>query len=547
MRTRNWFKNALETIGGALLFPIKLLFLPFRLVDLFAGLFHEDGADARKLGWFARARRLATAPVKAPLAFIARVFRKGKAVELMYFVPGLTLLSFFVFVGYQLHFNKAAIEQRYLIGASRSIANQNPELAKKYFQRFLEKDELPDNLTYSWALILRMAGDLEQANDLFRKIAPSNSSGYPAAHQVLATQMAIEFQQSTPDESLLSELHWHLKNSGEPTSAIEQAWATYYVANKQPDLAISHLENAAVQMPRLYLALADLYQEQGLEEKRIGALLTAKRKFGTNLADNPLDQDSRVILSRVILELNDPVAAEDILLSGLRIYQNLQLANELCNFYILRFDRASNSGTETHESAKLSTVQKFDMLRRSLAICPEHSPTYSRLASLTTAPEVTLQNQLKADFVSIVTSEYSSALAHVCLGHLESQAGNIDDANWHLKQAWSLQTDFGTVASRLAQAFASQDSPNIEWALKLAKQSVAYSQKDCEFRLVLAEMYLRREDFSAAKKELHKLLEDGHELARVHELLVVTYGSLENLERARHHSDKASELRNESN
>ena len=540
MRLKQKITSTFKSIGQALLYLVKLLFLPIGLLNLFAGLFHEKGVEKGKLHWFANLRRLLVAPAQALFTFAKKTFLNGNASELLYLIPGLTIVSFFVFVGYQIHFNKGGIEQRYVNGARRSIINRQPDLAKKYFQRVIEKDNLSNDLIYTWAMILQMAGDVDQGTDLLARIASENSAGYPPAHSALAVQLASEVQQLEPDAASLSRLHWHLENSGEPTAAVEQAWATYFVAKSQPELAIRHLENAATKMPRLYLAFAELCHEHGFTKKRTDGLQNAKRVFSEKLLRNPLDQESRTLLSRVLLDLNEPAEAENTLLSGLRIYRNPQLEREICNFYVLRFDRASIAGGEVHKSAKLSTTQKFDILRRSLLICPEHMQTYSRLASLTIAPDSKSQLDLKADFISMVTGEQSSALAHACLGHVEAQAGNASEAEWHLEQAWGFDPEFGMVASRLAQAFVSNDVPDIEWALVLARQGVANSQNKKDFRLLLAEIHLNKRDYDAANVELLQLLQDGHHSARIHELLAASYNGLGNSEKALHHSTEAS-------
>jgi tetratricopeptide (TPR) repeat protein len=538
MQIKNWIKNASKLIGQALLFPMKLLFLPMRWIYLFAGLFHEKGADHANRNWFARLRRFATVPIKATYSFALRTIRNGKAIELLYLIPGLTILSFFVFVGYQMSFNKRVVEQRYLNGARRSISNQRPELAKKYFQRVIEKEDLSDNLIYNWGIILQQAGDVGQGTDMLASIAPENSSGYAPAHRALSLHLASKIQQSEPEATLLRGLRWHLEHSGEPTAATERAWAAYFIAKGKPQQAIERLENAANVTPHLHLAVAELCQTQGLLKKRNESLQRARRIFAEKLLQNPLDQDSRVYLSNVLLKLNEPKAAEDNLLSGLRIYRNPQLESEICKFYVLRFDQAIYGVTEMHDSAKLSTIQKFDMLRRSLSICPEHSSTYSRLASLTTVQNA--ESELKADFIAMVTGEHSSALAHACLGHLESQAGNTNEAEWHLDQAWGFNKNFGMIASKLAQAFISRESPDIEWALVLARQSVAQSPKEPDFRLVLAEIYLLKRDFNDAAAVLLTILEDGHQSASIHELLAAAYRGLGDAEKTLHHTTEAS-------
>ena len=546
MQIRNWTKSASKLIGQMLLYPARLLFLPLRLLYLFASLFHENGINEGKLGWFASLRRLVTIPAKTTSEFAQYIYKNGKAIELLYLIPGLAILGFFLFVGYQIRFNKGAIEQRYLSGARRSISNQRPDLAKKYFQRVVEKDNLSDNLVFNWAIILQMAGDSDQGNDMLAKIASDNSAGYTPAHQAIAIQLASEVQQSKPEAALLNRLRWHLENSGEPTATIAHAWATYHVAKNQPQLAIGHLEKAATQMPRLLIALAELCEKRGLSEKRTESLQKAKQVFSDRLLENPLDQDSRILLSSVLLKLNEPIAAEDNLLSGLRIYRNPQLESEICNFYVLRFDRASKDQTKVHDSAKLSTTQKFDMLRRSLLICPKHMSTYSRLASLTTAPDTESQSKLKSDFIAMVTGEHSSALAHACLGHLEAQAGNSNEAKWHLDQAWGFDEDFGKIASKLAKAFTFHAPVDIEWALVLARQSVTYSENQEDVRMVLAEIYLEKSDFNAARDVLLWLLENGHQSTRIHELLTAAYRGLGEIEKSLHHAAQASATQNAS-
>lgn len=404
------------------------------------------------------------------------------------------------------------------------LARERPQEANKSRQQAVA--EWPE----SNVLIANLLVDKETR--LLDQFAPHQQIGYELAHAVRAIELSRRYDHSKQQPPDLDLFHWHLENSGEPdTQHLCCAWATYFMAQEQPSQAIDYLYKAVAESPVLYLRIAAISKRNGFEAETDRALAFANRKFSRLVDYNPLDFDSRVLLSTTLLQQERYAHAESTLIGGLKLQQAPGLKHAASSFYISQFDRISELDVE-RRLLVLDQAQKIDS---------DRSLTYQRLVRLTSGQSSLELDILKSKMVSLVTGNNARAIDHCVLAHVLNLKGSQEQALWHLNQAWLLDAEFGEMANHLAEKFASDGTnPDLEWAYKLAKKSVEHSPTEPGYRETLGSILSKQKKHKEAVAELETALAGGGNLRRLHTKLAIAYDEMENDRQALVHARAAS-------
>ncbi len=466
-RFRRWMAETSRPLGQAILGPVKLLFLPLKALILFldVGLsFHHETTrkKSRQRQWWVGILRWPIRLLFLPSLLFQRAIRKGRQQELLFLIPGALVGALFAFVLFQITVRGQALQQRYLAGARRAVSDGNLLLAKTYYRRILEKENLSDAEALQWAIILGRTGEEERADDLLEQLAPDNRKGYAPAHRIKAIQLANEFDRNGEARNL-EVLRWHLENAGVGNTETDVAWAGYYQAKQQPAKAIEYLSRAAGEFPELYLSIAKIGKEHGFTEQQEWALSQAVSRFGALVERDPLDDQSRVSLVSAKVELAKMAEAESILRKGLQLQQSPLLRRASSDFYVLLYDQST--------AAAVPLPQRMTCLKQAINADDDYALPYRRLAGITLRTMSENESSLiKQQLQAMVTTSDTEALDHCNLAHILWTQNDLEAARWHLNQAWRLDQELGQRVNRLALAFVNSDPPDLAWAFELAEQ-----------------------------------------------------------------------------
>ena len=531
-------RSAAKIFGDILLFPIRVLFLPFKAL----GLFHEPSVKPdeydKNVSFTKRLKRFGKSVVLFPVKLLqapVKFFKLLKAAggrELLFILPALVVIGFFAFVFVQVFARGDLIDYRYQRGAIDAFDNKDYELAKTYFQRILTDKKLTAAEKYQWAMILAATDEPRRAEAVIEEIAPDDAIGYGPAHTLMAVSYVRQLGE-TKDPSILRKLRWHLENSKEDSPQIQQIWASYYMAVEQPEDAISAMNKAATSNPGYYAALATIYKQQGRETESQNALKEGAKVFRRLLDKDKLNNEVRIALASTLAKLEDYDEAEKVLLQGVRIQRDAQILRAAADFYVLRHDLAREEGAD-------SDVQ-MQYLVRAINYDPNYHVVYNRMLAVfmdaNQSPESAAN--IKKEFLDIVTSDNPTALAHFALSNILWQEGDHEKAEFHLEQAYTLNKNIVIVLNNLAYMIADGEDPDLERALELSEAAVSQVPDNAQFRDTLGIIYMKMGRHKDAVSEFQRALPGEADKKAVHAKLAICYDALGMDELAKIHLQKS--------
>ncbi len=442
-----------------------------------------------------------------------------------------------------------SIDDRYRLAMQRALAAGDFNLATILGGR-LVNDRLESDLQtkFSYAIALRQSGEIAQSEAILSNLAPSDKPGYSPAHRMRAMAFA-SLLQSGSNEKILSQLRWHLENSGdEPNAAIEKLWTAYFVTVGQPELAVPHLEIATKLDPRLNIMLANLYSKIGNKPGETRSLRAAETQFLRRLKDDPLAREDRLQLSLAQMRLDKQNLAEETILTGVEIHNDAIMKRSAAEFYILQYDVLAKNKSE-------DLASQFRYLEKALAQDLYLTQIYERLISFYQQSEITETNDPKAkdgnkghakktqDMLETMLVEgRSPALVHFALSSIYQIQGYEDKAKFHLFQSFREDGNFPVVVNNYAWMLAHADKPDLPRAYELALTAVLSSPKDPRFRDTLATIIMKQGKSHEAIAEFETILETSSDKISIHRKLAELYDKVGLNDLARLHMEKVETL-----
>ena len=570
-KTRKQVGKATTQVSQWLTYPIRLMFLPFRAVNLL----HNRGVSTSRKR--SRSQKLLAAcllPFQMllsamwfPIKAIQKAYKRRQQRNLLYLIPAVAVMLLIGFVSYQVVFKTDRVQARYFAGAQRAIRVGNLELAKSYFRRLIDRHALSDLEALNWSFVLEKLGSVDQSQLVLDRLASSSEPGYPPAHTVqavkiarqiraeevkweqeqaskLATSMPSEKQveRYVADKEILEQLKFHLDHAEPGRAQVYVPRAIYLVHTNQIKEAFSFIDEVAKDSPSLYLTIATLGKNRGFDEDIRTSLEKARLQLKSAVQDTPLDTNTRYLLAQTLIKLERFDEAERALITGL----NLQPSNELRR-------ALAQVNLEKHEAEETKyelgpIIKKFSLLKRAISIDPTYLRSYSRMFYSMRNPPVPSEASSEPDLVEkalvrMTTSNAPNSLDHCYLAYIHWKRDDIANMDWHLEQAWGIDEDFGAIAHLIGLHFASVDD-DIDWGLKLVEMSVAKSPNLCDPHLSLAKIQLKLGNHEATIAELECALKcktESEDL--IHIFLSNVLSSIGRFDQAAEHRRKADSIR----
>jgi len=218
---------------------------------------------------------------------------------------------------------------------------------------------------------------------------------------------------------------------------------------------------------------------------------------------------------------------------GVRIQRDAQILRAMADFYVLRHDLARKEGAA-------SDVQ-MQYLVQAINFDPNYPIVYDRMLAVfmdaNRSPEEAAK--IKKTFLDIVTSDNPSALAHFSLSNILWQEGDVEKAQFHLEQAYTLNKNIVIVLNNLAYMIADGEEPDLERALELSEAAVSQLPDNAQFRDTLGIIYMKMGRHKEAVSEFQRALPGEADKKAVHAKLAICYAALGMDELAGIHQQKS--------
>jgi len=528
-------ETALGSFGklmiSVLVFPLRVLFLPMRLL----GLFHQtgvpvdsyDGSENLSFGGKAwrsikrLGRNIMMLPymiVTSPIRFFRGLANSGMR-EILFIVPALAMLGLLGFVGARAIGGRQAITDRYSDEAKQAMAAGDFPLAKTHFSRLMQDKELTQPQKLQWVVVLAETGEKERAEAVLDELAPEDGVGFAPAHRVKALKIA--FSRKNKNAPLpLKRLEHHLRHSRDDTPMIQQAWALYHRTNDSPDKAIEALTVAAQKDPTFYIAIAKYQGELNHPEDQKETLRKAEQVYGRLLEEDPTNSKFRWLLANSMSQQSRFDDAQEVLVKGMKINADDSMRFANAEFFTMRHD--------LEQAGQNRVGKRITYLFRALGAQPQHLPIYERLIKLADEKDTGDGSyvRVRRELNRLIAGDDPNPMAHFALSNILWQHEEFEEATTHLELAYKIEPKFTIVLNNLAWVLAHQDPPDLDRALELASQAVEQSPQDGRYHDTLGTIYLKQEKYKDAAAEFQLALAGVEDQIAVRKKLVTVYTKL---------------------
>jgi tetratricopeptide (TPR) repeat protein len=483
----------------------------------------------------------------SPVELLMELFRgrlKGACLR----IPALLTLAALIFTITSGWWNGFGVSKdRYVKNLTTTLNEQlvmkDFDGASETFDELMKQDSDVDAqscLKYINGLIEK--DDQEKLKEVLDELAPGpdRPPGLKEAHQLMAINLSKALR---PQESnQLQLLKWHLNHSGDPkTLDAHLAWAAYAVATNNEDDAIESFRAAAEFDPNYLLNLVMLYQRQGETELRDKVLVRAREVFGNKLSDSPDDDKSRIVLSGILMNLQDFEGAQKMLVDGVERTGSSEIKMAYSSFLIKEFIRTAR---ENPYSENVSLVEK------SIRISPDNPLAqrgFNRLYALAKSDQE--KEILLEALESLTLNEPTCGQANFILGVLHWLEGRKLKAIEYSEKSYALSSSDSSVCNNLAFQLANVSSPDLDRALQLSRSAVESDATNSEFRDTLGTVLIKMENYKEATLELEKALQGRpgslslNSKIDIHEKLSLAYDKLGFADLSKIHADNAIKTR----
>ena len=583
-----------DTIWQMAIMPIKLMFAPASLIEMFYFRGHRTGRRRGIRSIRQRVKYSFKEGLRLPYRLISQGLKRRNLKNLLFLLPAVIAVGMVCFVGFQHSIQSQQIQDRYNARARQALLSGNLELANTYFNRLFNRSSLSAPQALQWVTVLRATGERDRADHVLAQIAPDNRRGYPAAHAIRAIELAENFDNQlttevrniekeidsdfawtqSPDsikvDRATNQLKTHLQNANDDDPRIHLAWGKYWLHQQDIEAACQRIKLAA-QSPELSVAAAHLIdrslnaehlikqeQEQLLNTK-FSLLANSRKMLESKLKANPLDHRSRIQLAATMVNQGNINLAKDCLKKGIAFGEDPLLQRGLADIFVLEYHSIPLNETALEpQSTDALLRNRITQLKAAIEADPTYALPYACLARLLcgrtenndntdspTGKVPTCTNQQLVDaFHWLVTSDRPSALDHIGLATLHWRQGNRNRADWHLDQAWAFEPSVGDKAHRLATAcvfFA--ETYDLAWAKNLIDRTLVKQPNAPEVLLSHGRILLEQGETELAVQQLNRCLSGAKFPEEVHEALEIGYVKLGNLILADKHARLAKSAR----
>lgn len=393
-----------------------------------------------------------------------------------------------------------AIEARYRDRARVALDAGDLQKAEYYYNRVIDdlSQQAPrDQL--NWVRVLFASGDQQDALERLRELAPDDSVGYPPAHLEQAKLLMSMATRQPRGNGLLDRLAWHLRHGAiDDTAEHHQLWATYHLMMNQPDKALSRMEDAALQQPRLWInaaLLARRTKRPNLAERHLESAENAAR---LQLEADPHEWQAHGLLIEALIVQNEMEPAEAALQEALRVADGPEIRKIASNFFLLRFDQSLTADRSSPD---------FSLLAKAARMSRTNPAVFDRMIRLFRDVKNDKQREgLKRSLLNLISRGEETAFAHFALSTMYWLDADQRKSMFHIKQAHQQAPEMLAVANNLAWMLANGPEQDLERAERLIMQVLEQQPDNRHFLDTWASVLEAQQRWEEALSVLEPLL-----------------------------------------
>jgi tetratricopeptide (TPR) repeat protein len=426
------------------------------------------------------------------------------------------------------------------------MSNKDFDGAVVDFEKLIDERVEADSETYmEYVNELIAEGENDKVTTILAKLAPGKdgNAGIPEAHQKVVIKLVNDLKSGESRE--LESLKWHLDCSGEPkTIEVLDAWAHYWMALENDGEAIKYLRRAANLKPDYFIHLANLYRRSGDETFESGALADARRAYGIMLEKEPKKDQTRLVLSNILLRLGEFDECQEVLEEG-HTLTNSPAINEACaNFYVLQFDRSAKS-----RSFESST----ELVQKAFKLSPSSRFVQRAFSQLYVTTEDAQQKASIIESLEIAAeTESLSTKANFLLSVLMHHDGDVKRSLEYSERTYRANPESPPYNNNLAWQLSQAQPPQLKRARELANFAVNANPNNASYRdtlgTILFKLAKHKEAILELKKSLtlneYRISQQGR--IAVHEKLAECYAAIGFPDMAKLHKGNAQQARSKS-
>jgi tetratricopeptide (TPR) repeat protein len=456
-------------------------------------------------------------------SWVGKFSRQVKSGRLRNGLLGIPAIAVLVLCGYvyaaRFSSDRVAAEQ-YWKKAQSAIAKKDSKTAELCLRRVLsEQSAFEEKAQYMLAVLLEDSGQTQRAETLFRRLAPDDRIGTPAAHRRLAIILSESLTPKSSAEEI-ERVHWHLKAArDEKSPAMALCWGRHYAMVGDIKRATDFFRVASREYPELFQAIGDFETRLGNSKEAASSFSRARTFLASRVSSDPDNALAKVNYAQVLMKLGEFDDARTVLLSGKKAKRDdeIQWDTLLSSLYVNYHDLISQRGAGIGELLeKLENALRYD---------PNSQAALQRLMAYSEA-EVNGDIGLKRILARVIAEGKTPAMSHLAMGNLCSLEGERKQAKFHFERALSMEKDLAVVMNNMAWLLAHDEQPDYDRALSLVERALAERPDDPNFLDTRGTIYLLKKDYQTALGDLEKALVKIQSKGAVHRKLATIYSEM---------------------
>jgi tetratricopeptide (TPR) repeat protein len=436
---------------------------------------------------------------------------------------------------------KDELPGEYQIAAITAAARGDYDASRLYYERLETLDGGTDRTRYELAVNLALTGKIDRASGIMQTLAPDDANGYGLAHlwraeRILAQADAFENREQLElAYKLLTRAQAELPES----SRVNLRLAQFLVAVNRYDEAVRFMRIACRFDRKLHYELGMLLASLQRVDEAKDAFRDAMSQYESLLLEDADDEDARLHLATIHINLDNFKAAVDILRDGLARNPDGPFSRIMAHAFVRRFDQL-----QSQEGS--NAAMQLELLRLALEHDPDSQAVLNRIIGLGESSEEDLQ-ATKEVLETLLASGYANAFAHFVLGCKAWEADETDSAIFHLERAYHLDDSLGPVANNLAWVLSQDetlalDTRRLERALALMNSVVNEWPDVASYRDTRGQVLVKLERWQEAFDDLEFALVTMEDNPQVHLAMALTYENLKQNSLAEKHRKIAKAL-----
>jgi tetratricopeptide (TPR) repeat protein len=437
-----------------------------------------------------------------PFRAVVSVWRERAWRNLIWGMPaiiGLLVLGALAIRGQQA---EGQLPKWYWDDSQVALANGDYVKAEMLLIRLLQmRKGYVEEARFSLATLYRETGSIDQADLLFRSLAPDDAVGNRLAHKQRAIDLCEQLVPDSSAEMLARALH-HLEIAADKESPeMLLAWGRYEIAQENWPAARTFLEEAVKAFPEAWAPLGNLKAamkaegEEIPEEDIVRTFLKAESFLGNKFKGAPDDAETRQDFAVVLFRLGKFDEAKQVIEEGIRREPDGRWKSLMANFYVSYHDILSEEGN--HGADEL-----LQMLSAALSYDPNCTPALARLMKLM-SPVAEENAKLRAILNQLVATGKNPGPAHLALGNMSCIENDFRTARIHFEMAISHDQHLVAVLNNLAWLLATEEeNPDLNRALELVNKAIEAEPKNTQFLDTRGTIYMLMERWEDALADL---------------------------------------------